>query len=196
MAKNPHATPHTYRIHEHLIKTLASYNEPGNLNRSMSFVNWIDLTTSLQANFMADGDPVLLEGEAKTHFIQWNALAAITEIAEMLDEVGWKPWATSRHVNADRVIEEIVDVMHFLGDILRAVDCDGHQLTRVYLNKNLVNAGRQVDGYDGVMGKCPNCHTDLTEADPLQMYQVNRGHGLPLLQFCTQRCADVYCNRP
>ena len=127
---------------------------------------------------MPHGDPARLEGEARTSFISWNVLALTDELHEMLDEVGWKPWATSQHVNADRALAELVDAWHFMMNLLWAVagldpydhpdaaaDRLAHALHEGYLAKRAVNEERQAAGYDGVTGKCPRCHRDLAESD-------------------------------
>lgn len=122
----------------------------------------------------AGRDPAELEGEDRTSFISWNVLALTDELHELLDEVGWKPWATSRHVNEDRALAELVDAWHFMMNLLwavagRGVLGDAGVLAAVlearYQDKRAVNEQRQVDGYDGVTGKCPRCHRDLAESD-------------------------------
>lgn len=119
-------------------------------------------------------DPCALEGEARTEFIRWNQQALTAELFEMLDETGWKPWATSRHVHADLAFKEMIDGWHFFMNILLAIH--GPQIIQLgdswaeelavlfnqrYFEKKEINAQRQIDGYDGVTGKCEKCKRDL-----------------------------------
>lgn len=90
-------------------------------------------------------------------FVKDNVLAALDELHESLAEVGWKPWATSRHVNEDALQGELVDVFHFFMNLMFAARMTPETLVSRYLEKNKKNIQRQQDGYDGVQGKCPNC---------------------------------------
>jgi dimeric dUTPase (all-alpha-NTP-PPase superfamily) len=119
-----------------------------------------------------DLDPSELEDGSRMEFIRWNVLALIAEMVEYLDETGWKPWATSQHVNAEEALGELVDAWHFFMNILWATEGGGllgdadvlvEVFTGRYFKKREVNAQRQADGYDGVTGKCPNCHRDRKE---------------------------------
>ncbi len=117
-------------------------------------------------------DPMKLEGEDRTRFILWNAYALADELHELPAEVGWKPWATSRHVNEGAATREGVDLLHFWMNIMMAVApswCDTPEMAAEhaaveYAAKRAANAKRQEDGYDGVNGKCPSCKRDETEA--------------------------------
>ena len=115
-------------------------------------------------------DPLRLTDEERIEFIRWNVLALTDELHELLQEVGWKPWATSRHVNEPEATGELVDALHFFMNLLLAVAPRGStpedvaaETARRYLAKRKVNAARQRDGYDGVTGKCVDCKRDLGE---------------------------------
>ena len=116
-------------------------------------------------------DPVaILDQDERIEYIRTQALALIAEIVEMLDEVGWKPWATSRHVNEDRAFGELRDAFQFLMNLMMAVtlappDEVALRLHAELLEKLTVNMHRALNGYDGVDGKCPRCHRDLAEID-------------------------------
>lgn len=138
----------------------------GNITMS----EYIEMQHALQVNSFGK-DPLLLEGEERIEFIRWNFIALVDELGEMMDEVGWKPWATSRHVNEGQAVGELVDAWHFFMNLLMAVSPRnesvlevGARLERGYLKKRLKNAERQRDGYDGVRGKCRACKRDLEEA--------------------------------
>jgi hypothetical protein len=100
-------------------------------------------------------------------YIREMQQAAIMELCEALDEVGWKSWATSRHINRDAYVGELVDVLHFWINMLLALGDDPAKLAREvfirYETKGRLNAKRQADGYDGVSTKCPQCHRALDD---------------------------------
>ena len=173
-------------------------------------------------------------------FIDLNIFAAVDELHEAAAEMGWKPWATSSHVNVDRLQSELIDVWHFLMNlglvvgignyqnlvagvqaaagtardeplhrflpaaimteflnieervlqlrqpgllyesrdyrtvwggalhyflrVARRLDMTTEFIYSKYMVKSQVNVQRQLDGYDGVTGKCVQCHRDLKEA--------------------------------
>lgn len=119
-----------------------------------------------------DADPLTMTNEERVVFIRWNVLALENELHEMLQEVGWKPWATSRHVNEQAALRELVDAFHFLMNLALAIAPRGWDVTQItdefvteYLFKRLKNQKRQEDGYDGVTGKCPTCHREVDDED-------------------------------
>lgn len=141
-------------------------------------VHMLQTQRDLQINSFGS-DPCTLEGPAKVFFIRWNQQAANAELFEMLDETGWKVWATSRHVNADEAFKEMIDCWHFFMNILLAIYGEeiekygmqwlADQFTEQYLAKKEVNAKRQTDGYDGIFGKCPACHRDRKETEKVSL---------------------------
>lgn len=115
----------------------------------------------LQCDTFGD-DPDLMSEAERAAFVAWNVLAATDELHECLNEVGWKKWATSKHVNDDALFGEIVDVWHFVMNLI-IVACPGmtsediaDRLTRHYFAKRAVNIQRQRDVYDGVSTKGPD----------------------------------------
>jgi hypothetical protein len=82
-----------------------------------------------------------------TDFLDWNVTAAIQELAEVREEFSWKPWATDEpFVNRDRVRDEVVDVMHFLGNILVAIGVTDEELAEAYQAKQEKNRLRKESG--------------------------------------------------
>lgn len=120
------------------------------------FSDWIESTAELQARFF-EGDPADFNQEEVIQFLIWNSFAVEDELHEMMQEIGWKPWATSNHINREAALKEMVDLLHFVGNILRALRVTGKELTIAYKAKQFKNAMRQVDGYDGVKDKCGEC---------------------------------------
>jgi dimeric dUTPase (all-alpha-NTP-PPase superfamily) len=108
-------------------------------------------------------DPFNLDPEAKVQFIKDMTLALEDELHEALGEVGWKPWATSRHINDKAFGGELVDALHFLVNLFLAIGWSADEVLQAYLLKASKNEARQRRGYDGVSGKCPRCHRALDD---------------------------------
>jgi dimeric dUTPase (all-alpha-NTP-PPase superfamily) len=63
-------------------------------------------------------------------------------------EFSWKPWAHDEpYVNRERIIEELVDVVHFIGNMLVNIDCSDAEWEDKYQRKQRTNRRRQVVGY-------------------------------------------------
>ena len=109
----------------------------------------LDMQKKLQIEGIGT-DPTELEGEERTVFIRNMVLALLDEVHEVLGEVGWKPWAKSRHVNEERAKEELVDAWHFFMNLMLAVGLTADELYEGYIEKNRVNLERWQSGYTGV----------------------------------------------
>lgn len=118
--------------------------------------------------------------ERITH-IKENAFALIAELYEAINEIGWKSWATSRHINRNQFVAELVDVWHFLMNLMLHVGIDADEFMKLYQAKNEINVQRHTDGYDGLSGKCSYCHRDLLDADIREVVATS-----------TQR-VDIHC---
>lgn len=136
----------------------------------MSLDEFFQAQNELQVGAMKS-DVSQMTTEERVQFIAWNVQALVDEAHEALNEVGWKPWATSKHLNAEAVLGELVDAFHFLMNIGLAAGAEmglsaeetGTLMGTKYFAKRKVNAKRQQDGYDGVRHKCVSCHRDLFE---------------------------------
>lgn len=104
-----------------------------------------------------------LTDEERIEAVRWNMLALQDELHEALAEVGWKPWATSRHINREAYIAELVDAWHFFMNLLLLVDATEVELRRGYFDKRHRNNKRQAEGYDGVSDKCRVCGRALDD---------------------------------
>jgi len=135
-----------------------------------------------------NADPTEMTTEQAIEFIHWNVTALVDELHEMLAEIGWKPWATSKHINGPNAAKEMIDAWHFFMNIMLALG--PHIDARVpgtaeklepypdsvpelaewfiksYFEKHEINRQRQKDGYDGVSTKCHVCKREKTEVDP------------------------------
>lgn len=102
----------------------------------------------------------LAEAERKVaiDFIHWNVTATVDELHELLGEIGWKPWAKSRHINLEAARGEWIDAMHFMANLALVLGMDdAEDIIERYHKKHEKNAKRQEEGYDGVSTKCPGC---------------------------------------
>lgn len=129
----------------------------------MDFDEWLKRTHELQINVFKN-DPASMEGKERADFAMWNVLAALDELHEFLSEVGWKPWVENRGwVNRDAAIGELVDVMHFIANLLVLLNVDGDELAQRYVDKNKKNAIRQSVGDDGVSRVCGKCKRSIDD---------------------------------
>lgn len=128
----------------------------------LSIDNMLAIQHALQVKSFGN-DPKALTEEERAEWIRWNMLALEDELHEALAETGWKPWATSKHVNREAFISELVDAWHFFMNLLLVVDCSAAEFTQAYAKKRKLNAERQAAGYDGVTGKCGNCMRALDD---------------------------------
>jgi dUTPase len=95
-----------------------------------------------------------------------NFLALQSELFEAMDEIGWKPWATSRHVNREAFISELADAYHFFLNLLLLVGCSGDEFDVAWKKKNAKNFQRYKEpgSYDGISTKCIMCARDVNDA--------------------------------
>ena len=145
----------------------------------------LEMQLQLQQNHMKDGDPRYLKGDSMADFMRWNGFALEDELHEAMAEVGWKPWATSRHINDERFLQEMVDGWHLFMNMLlcglgQTPEIIAERFYEAYMAKNAVNAQRQIDGYDGIKGKCYYCHREV----PGEAVFSHQGH-----DFCSEKCA-------
>lgn len=84
---------------------------------------------------------------AVAKYLDWNATAAVQELAELREEFSWKPWATDRpFVNRERILKEAVDVGHFIGNILTGIGVTDEEYEEAYRNKQQINILRAQSG--------------------------------------------------
>lgn len=118
--------------------------------------------------FLEDMGPVLEatdeDRKPAIDFIHWNVTALTDELHELLGEVGWKPWAKSRHINLEAARGELIDAYHFMANLSLVLGMDANEIMRRYHEKHAKNAKRQEEGYDGVSTKCLGCKRALDDA--------------------------------
>lgn len=76
-------------------------------------------------------------------WIQRETLAMLSELAELIDEVNFKWWKNPRPVDADKVKEELVDILHFFVSMCHKTGMDARELHARYMAKNQENFDRQ-----------------------------------------------------
>lgn len=116
----------------------------------MEFGEWITLTGELQREaFGVEPSELTADPEALGDYLHLNITGAFTEVAEISEVVGWKPWAKTRGwVNREELVKETVDVLHFLANLLWISGVTGVELDAAYRKKLGINAGRQAEGYE------------------------------------------------
>jgi hypothetical protein len=111
--------------------------------------------------------PAMTTDERIEH-IKEMILACEDELHEALGEIGWKSWATSKHINEEAAFGELRDAWQFLTNAMFAVtqadpDILAQRLHAALDVKLKENHRRNDEGYDGVSSKCPQCRRDLSE---------------------------------
>lgn len=145
-------------LHPNLHKALAA-SQPHDL----TFGEWLDVTLELQRTAFGQ-DPPTLEDDERADWLMMNLFAMVTEVTEMSDEMGWKPWTHPRGwTNRDLVISEMADLFHFAGNILATIECTGEEFSVAYLEKVGKNYTRQAEGDDGISRRCPHCKRSLDD---------------------------------
>jgi NTP pyrophosphatase (non-canonical NTP hydrolase) len=107
---------------------------------------WLQSTLALQTRVFGYTLPVQDPAEL-SQYLSWNLLAAYQELGEIGVEFSWKPWAVDEPFAArERIKDEIVDVMHFLGNMLVALGVDDEELEDAYQRKQAKNERRHDSG--------------------------------------------------
>jgi hypothetical protein len=145
------------------------------------------ITAQLKLQDTLGTNPLGMSVEERVAYLKDQYIALIKELGEAMDELGWKPWATSRHINESAAFGELRDAWQFLTNMMLAVTGDtpenlAQRLETELYAKHEVNVQRATEGYDGVSGKCPGCRRDLAEVSLVQVHVS--GAKLPLRILC------------
>lgn len=150
------------------------------------FGNWLEETRRLQVEAYGC-DPWVFEYAEFGDFINVNVTAMVAELGEMLAEIpGWKTWVTERGrpgmMGRTRAVGEVVDLLHFIANVLIALRCTDLELRLAYAGKMERNRARMRAGdYDGRTGKCPSCGRAL---DDVGIKELNNADGVTLTYRC------------
>lgn len=136
---------------------------PANVTVDIMLDKMMGMQEELQRRYLSGYHPQLLPDIQRMEYVRTMHTAIIKELGEVMDECGWKPWASSNHINETAFKAELVDVFHFFMNFMLVVGMTPAELYAGYMRKNAKNHERQDKGYDGVTGKCPGCHRDYTD---------------------------------
>lgn len=75
--------------------------------------------------------------------LQKHALALMVELAEVVEEARYKWWKNPEPIHAEKLHEELVDVLHFFVALCLTAGMTADDLYRGYLDKNRENFQRQ-----------------------------------------------------
>lgn len=122
------------------------------------------LQREFQDDILGHGSVPGMEPKARADYFRTQSLSVVFELGEASNEIAWKPWATSDHLNREAYASEIIDALHFLLNLAFLVDMTPDELFEGYLRKQAKNRERQAEGYDGVTGKCPGCRRSYDDS--------------------------------
>lgn len=125
-------------------------------------------------------DPIVLMEQIRN-----NVLSLVAELIEVLDETGWKPWASSNHLNQEAFTSEMVDAWHFFMNLMILGNITADDLHEGYLKKHEKNRQRQVEGYDG-LNKCPQCKRPYDDSAVFCEPNYVSGESLPVAAWCAR----------
>ncbi len=137
--------------------------------------------------FLYGQHPATLDTLARISYLRDMAIALQCETVEMLDEVGWKPWASSRHVNVELAQSELIDMGHFLFSLAAGLGMSPRKFYEKFLEKQTENRRRALEGYTGVAEKCVICGRDcgdVARAFMLKPVELPRQEGEPQNWMC------------
>lgn len=119
------------------------------------FGTWIKDTKTLQEQWYGKNFETFTHQEL-VEWVRINILAAEDELHEALAEISWKPWASAEFFHREAFLGEIVDVLHFIGNLLAGADITDYELNSAYSEKMERNRERQRSNYTG-LDKCSVC---------------------------------------
>ena len=90
------------------------------------------------------GNLPLQSERERVQFIKDMTLALFVETGEALQSVDWKPWRSDRETDREHFIEELVDCLHFVANLLVAVDVTDHEIAEAYMSKHRIVRSRQL----------------------------------------------------
>jgi dUTPase-like protein len=125
-----------------------------------------------------------------------NLAALIVELGEVSNEIGWKPWATDRSLDKTRYLGEMVDVAHFFVNLLLIAEITPDEFWLAYKIKHQRNMKRHEDPANPYTGqKCNFTGCDRETDGPVGFcVHIDRGHGLEILNFCSNEHREEWLN--
>lgn len=143
-----------------------------NITIDPAFTRLLARQREIQRVFLDGKTPGELEEGRKMAFLMETGTALMCEVTEALNETGWKPWASSNHINRDAYREELADIYIFLMNLMLCDDMTMMDMAHLVQAKQTKNVKRQMEGYTGVTEKCPRCKGALDGAG-IECYYAN-----------------------
>lgn len=116
----------------------------------MRFGDWLETTAELQEEFGVDFSALRDSPDDLADYITWNLAALMEEVGEMSHELRWHPWKAGRgrvgKQQRELAIEEAADALHFLANILSALDVSDQEFSDAYAAKQNTNRARLRSG--------------------------------------------------
>jgi len=106
--------------------------------------SWLERTYALQVECFG-GNPAELSADEKVDFVRRMTLGLIVEATEALNVVShWKWWHDDRGelFDKDHYIEELVDIMHFVGAMACMTGISDREWAEAYARKSEVVRAR------------------------------------------------------
>jgi hypothetical protein len=116
----------------------------------------------------------MTEAETVEH-IRIQILGALNELNEALGESGWKPWASSQHLNVEAFRGELIDMFRFWLNLVTISGMSAEGVMTKFMESLDKTNNRIANGYDGVTDKCPACKRSYSDRgvqcqrDPAQL---------------------------
>ena len=92
-------------------------------------------------------DTDTMADDARAEWVLNYSRALGQELAELVDSVPWKWWASYQQFDKQNAKVEVVDMFHFLISIAQTLGLTPADLYEAYMKKNRVNFERQDSGY-------------------------------------------------
>jgi dimeric dUTPase (all-alpha-NTP-PPase superfamily) len=92
-------------------------------------------------------DTDAMSDDERVEWVLNYARALGQELAELVDSVPWKWWASYQQFDKHNAKVEVVDIFHFLISLAQAVGLTAADVFQAYTKKNQVNFARQDSGY-------------------------------------------------
>ena len=112
------------------------------------FTNMLDEMMSMQKKFggiFIDFDR--LDLEQKERWTKEMVLAILDELSEVLGQINWKHWKNEQPVDETEVKYELIDLWHFLMNLMLIWKMTPKDVFSMYVTKNRENYKRQESNY-------------------------------------------------
>lgn len=149
-------------------------------------------------------DPGKLEGDRFADYMRTMGWSCADELHEAVNETGWKPWATSRHINREEFMGEMTDAWLFFMNLMLAGGMTADDLIDRTAKKQDNALARFAAKYDGVTTKCPLCKRAY-DNDGVKCEPANDAHPNPICAYIAVPkpgvpscpvCGHAYSNKP